>query len=146
MADEAPTPLLPAEGDPAAWTERMTRGIGGVTPMRFEEVSKERVVITMEVDWRVHQPFGLLHGGASMVLAESAASVGAGLNCPEGYVALGQEINRNHLRPVSDGVVRAVAVPLHVGRSSQVWSVEIRDDRERLVCISRLTLAAATHR
>lgn len=121
--------------------ERIRRVIGRAIPMRIEHVSRERVVITMEIDHRVHQPAGILHGGASLVLAESAASIGAGYNCPDGMMAVGQEINANHIRPKRDGVVRAVAEPLHVGRSSQVWSIEIRDEDENLVCVSRCTLA-----
>jgi len=124
-----------------AWNERIASVIGGAIPMRFEHVSPERVVMTMEVDARVHQPMGILHGGASLVLAESAASVGAAVNCPEGMVAVGQEINANHLRSKRDGTVRAEARPLHIGRTTQVWSIEIRDEEERLVCISRCTLA-----
>jgi uncharacterized protein (TIGR00369 family) len=124
-----------------AWDARMNEGIGQSIPMRFEHVSKERVVMTMEVNSRVHQPFGILHGGASLVLAESAASVGAGRNCPDGMVAVGQEINANHLRPKRDGLLRAVAEPVHIGRSSQVWTIELRDEAGKLVCISRCTLA-----
>ncbi|MBF6599705.1 MAG: PaaI family thioesterase [Dehalococcoidia bacterium] len=119
----------------------MNTVIGRAIPMRFEHVSKERVVMTMEVTSRVHQPFGILHGGASLVLAESAASVGAGRNCPEGMIAVGQEINANHVRPKRDGVLRAVAEPLHIGRTSQVWSIELRDEDGKLVCVSRCTLA-----
>lgn len=128
-------------GDIDGWNRRMAAGIGSSIPMNFEEVTKDRVVMTMPVDHRVHQPFGLLHGGASMVLAESAASVGAGLNCPPGYVALGQAINGNHIRAKRDGVVRATAIPVHVGRTSQVWTVDIRDEAGKLICVSRLTLA-----
>jgi uncharacterized protein (TIGR00369 family) len=95
----------------------------------------------MEVTPDLHQPHGLLHGGASVALAETVASVAANMNCAEGYVALGQEINANHLRGIREGIVRAVALPVHVGRSSQVWSVEIRDDAGKLICISRCTLA-----
>jgi 1,4-dihydroxy-2-naphthoyl-CoA hydrolase len=120
---------------------RIAGVIGGAIPMDFEEVSRERVVMTMTVDRRTHQPFGLLHGGASLVLAETAASVGAGLNAPEGMIAVGQEINANHVRAKRDGTVRAVAEPLYVGRTSQVWSIEIRDEDGKLVCISRCTLA-----
>lgn len=109
--------------------------------MRFEQVTPERVVITMPVGPRVHQPLGLLHGGASVALAETAASVGAGLNCADGKAAVGQEINANHVRAVREGLLRAVAVPLHVGRTTQVWSIEIRDDDGKLVCVSRCTLA-----
>jgi len=131
----------PADDDTRAWDAQMNAGIGQSIPMKFEHVSKERVVMTMEVTPRVHQPFGILHGGASLVLAESAASIGAGRNCPPGMVAVGQEINANHIRPKRDGMVRAVAVPVHVGRTSQVWSIEIRDEAGKLVCISRCTLA-----
>ncbi len=130
-----------ATEDLEAWNARMKAVIGQSIPMRFEHVSKERVVMTMQVDRRVHQPFGILHGGASLVLAESAASVGAGRNCPEGMIAVGQEINANHVRPKRAGFVRAVAEPLYVGRASQVWSIEIRDEEDKLVCISRCTLA-----
>ncbi len=132
------------EGDAHAleyWTGRLDGVIGQVIPMRFEEVSKDRVVMTLEVTSRLHQPMGLLHGGVSVVLAESAASTGANLNCAPGMVALGQEINANHIRSKRDGMLRAVAEPLHVGRSSQVWSVIIRDEQEKLICVSRCTLA-----
>ena len=97
---------------------------------------------TMPVEPRVHQPMGYLHGGASLVLAETLGSVAAN------YVVdfarqrcMGQEINANHLRPVSEGIVTGTARPLHLGARSQVWSIEIRDPKERLVCISRLTVA-----
>jgi uncharacterized protein (TIGR00369 family) len=109
--------------------------------MTTEEVSADRCIVTMPVTTRVYQPTGVLHGGASLALAETAASIGANAACPDGYVALGQEINGNHLRPKRDGTLRAVAVPVHVGRTSQVWTVEIRDEAGKLVCISRCTLA-----
>jgi len=88
-----------------------------------------------------HQPMGYLHGGASVALAETAASVAANAHCRPGQVAFGQEINANHLRPVRSGTLTAVATPLHIGRTSQVWDVKIRDEQERLVCVSRCTLA-----
>ena len=97
--------------------------------------------MTMQVDQRTHQPMGVLHGGASLVLAESAASTGANLACPAGMVAVGLEINANHIRPKTEGVVRATALPIHVGRTTQVWSVEIRDEGGKLVCVARCTLA-----
>ncbi len=106
-----------------------------------EVLEPGRVVMTLEVTPRLHQPHGILHGGASVALAESAASVAGNLNCAEGYVAVGQEINANHLRPKVDGTLRATATPVHLGRTSQVWSVEIRDEQEKMVCISRCTLA-----
>ena len=111
------------------------------------EMTPERVVATMPVDERTRQPFGLLHGGASIALAETVASFGAAsLIDRERYTAVGQEINGNHLRPKFDGLVRAVGKPVHVGRSTQVWSIEIRDEQERLVCISRCTMAIVEKR
>ena len=106
------------------------------------ELSESRVVATMPVDARTHQPFGILHGGASVALAETVASFGAvTLIDRDRQVAVGQEINANHLRPKLEGVVTATGVPVHVGRSSQVWSIEIRDEQGKLVCISRCTMA-----
>src|SRR5690349_16669444 len=101
------------DGSLDAWNERMRAAIGGAIPMRFEAVTNLRVVMTMAIGPHIHQPTAVLHGGASMVLAESAASIGAIINAPTGMIAVGQEININHIRPKSDGVVRAVAEPLH---------------------------------
>jgi len=106
------------------------------------ELTPQRVVATMPVDQRTRQPFGILHGGASVALAETVASFGAvALIDRDRFVAVGQEINANHLRPKREGVVTATGVPVHVGRSSQVWSIEIRDEQGKLVCISRCTMA-----
>lgn len=109
--------------------------------IRFIEASAERVVAEMDVTPRVHQPFGFLHGGASVALAETVASIGAYLAAPEGYTSFGLEINANHLRPMQKGKVTAVATPFHRGRTTQVWNIEIRDEQGRLVCVSRCTLA-----
>ena len=118
------------------------RGMQRVLGIELVEITDERVVATMPVDERTHQPFGILHGGASIALAETVASLGAANRIDrEKFIAVGQEINANHLRPKSGGLVTAVGVPVHVGRSSQVWSVEIRDEAGKLVCISRCTLA-----
>jgi 1,4-dihydroxy-2-naphthoyl-CoA hydrolase len=106
------------------------------------ELTPSRVVATMPVDQRTRQPFGILHGGASLALAETVASFGAvAVIDRERFVAVGQEINANHLRPKLDGIVTATGVPVHVGRTSQVWSIEIRDEAGKLVCISRCTMA-----
>ena len=111
------------------------------------ELSGERVVATMPVDERTRQPFGILHGGASIALAETVASFGATAAIDrDRYLAVGQEINGNHLRPKMNGVVKAVGVPVHVGRSTQVWSIEITDEEGRLVCISRCTMAIVERR
>ncbi|WP_235365984.1 1,4-dihydroxy-2-naphthoyl-CoA hydrolase [Proteus terrae] len=94
---------------------------------------------TMPVDHRTKQPLGLLHGGASVVLAETLGSV-AGYLCTEGEQKIvGLEINANHIRSAKEGKVRGVCKPIHLGRSHQVWSIEIFDDKDRQVCISRLT-------
>ena len=119
-------------------------GRGGITKdlgMEFVSLEPEEVVATMPVDARHHQPLGFLHGGVSVTLAESVATVGGWLNCAPGKVAFGSEINASHLRPKRSGALTAVGRPLHRGRGSQVWQVEIRDEDEKLVCVSRCTLA-----
>ena len=106
------------------------------------ESTKEKVVARMPVEPRVHQPFGLLHGGASVALAETVASIGAWNNCDQATQnVVGIEINANHLRGVKDGYVTATATPVHVGRSTQVWSISIVDGNGKAVCVSRCTLA-----
>jgi 1,4-dihydroxy-2-naphthoyl-CoA hydrolase len=122
--------------------EGMPRDLG----VEFMEVEGDRVVATMPVDERHLQPLGYLHGGVSVTLAESVASVGAWLNCPEGKTAFGTEINASHLRAKRSGRLTAVGVPVHKGRNSQVWEVRIRDEEERMVCISRCALAVVEAR
>ena len=95
----------------------------------------------MPVDERTRQPFGILHGGASVALAETLGSIAAGLVVdPDKYVVVGQEINANHVRAVRDGFVIGTARPLHLGRRSHVWEIRIADEQDRLVCISRITM------
>ena len=126
----------------ALWHSIPHHGLPDTLGMEILELGPERVVATMPVDRRTHQPFGILHGGASVALAESVASLGAWMNCDrERQSAVGIEINANHLRPKTDGFVRAVGVPVHRGTTTHVWSIEIRDEQERLVCVSRCTLA-----
>jgi 1,4-dihydroxy-2-naphthoyl-CoA hydrolase len=110
--------------------------------IRVTEVGPDFVCATMPVSPTTHQPTGVLHGGASVALAETVGSLAANM-CVDSslYVCLGQEINANHLRPVSSGVVTAKARPYHIGKRSHVWSIEIRDEQQKLVCISRLTMA-----
>lgn len=102
---------------------------------------------TMPVDERTKQPYGLLHGGSSAMLAETLASVAANLCVadPAHEQAVGLELNANHLRAATSGVVTGTARPLHVGRSTQVWDIRIEDEAGRLVCVSRLTLAIRRH-
>jgi 1,4-dihydroxy-2-naphthoyl-CoA hydrolase len=126
------------------YKELGNRGMQRLLGIELLEISDERVVATMPVDERTHQPFGILHGGASIALAETVASLGAANRIDrEKFIAVGQEINGNHLRPKASGVVTAIGVPVHVGRTSQVWSIEIRDEAGKLVCISRCTMAIA---
>jgi 1,4-dihydroxy-2-naphthoyl-CoA hydrolase len=118
------------------------RGLAATLGIEMLELTRERVVATMPVDDRTRQPFGLLHGGASIALAETVASFGATLCIDhERFAAVGLEINGNHLRAKTDGVVRATATPIHLGRSTQVWTIEIVDEQGRLVCTSRCTMA-----
>jgi uncharacterized protein (TIGR00369 family) len=107
----------------------------------FTGIGSDWLRATMPVDARTHQPYGLLHGGASVLLAETLGSSAGGLCAPEGCGVVGIEINANHLRGVREGMVTGTARPLHVGRSTQVWEIRIEDAAGRLVCISRLTLA-----
>jgi 1,4-dihydroxy-2-naphthoyl-CoA hydrolase len=110
--------------------------------MQFTEVGDNYLKATMPVDHRTHQPYGLLHGGASVALAETLGSVGAALTLdPDQFICVGMEINANHLRSVRSGKVTGTATPLHRGSSSQVWEIKIHDDHGKLVCISRLTVA-----
>lgn len=137
MADHAE--LQPALTDLHARLHATLLHTLGIT---ITEAGPERVVATMPVTPAVHQPFGLLHGGASVALAETVASVGAYLGVAHlGLGAVGLEINANHLRAKRDGTVTATAVPVHRGRTTHVWTVEITDEAGRLVCISRCTLA-----
>ena len=106
------------------------------------EATKERVVARMPVGPKVHQPFGLLHGGASVALAETAASTGGWMQIDqEKERIVGLEINANHLRAKRDGTLTAIALPLHVGRRTHVFEVRITDEEGKLVCVSRCTLA-----
>lgn len=109
--------------------------------IRMLEATADRVVLEMDVGPRVHQPMGLLHGGASAVLAESAASIGAYMSCGDGEFAVGTDLNVSHLRARRDGTVRAVAVPVRKGRSLHVWTVDIVDGDGELVAVARCTLA-----
>lgn len=113
----------------------------GLLDIRFERISDDALEATMPVDSRTHQPFGLLHGGASVVLAETLGSV-AGYLCTEGkQQVVGVEVNANHLRSVRQGRVRGVCRALHAGSRHQVWQIDIYDEQGTLCCASRLTTA-----
>ena len=110
--------------------------------IRVIETSPDRVVLEMDVTPRVHQPMGLLHGGASSVLAETAASLGAYLNCdPEREFAVGTDLNISHLRARKDGTVTATATPVRKGRTLHVWNIQIADQDGVDVAVARCTLA-----
>ena len=116
-------------------------GLIALLGIEFTDVSPERVVATMPVTPDHHQPFGTLHGGASVALAESVVSLGASAGVWPERVAFGLEINANHVRPKRDGMLRAEGERLHAGRTTQVWQVRITDEEGKLVCVSRCTLA-----
>lgn len=118
--------------------------MAGHLGMEFTEIGPDFLRARMPVDERTRQPVGLLHGGASAALAETLGSVAANLvRSRQGSMGscVGLEINANHLRPVRSGWVFGETRPLHLGRSTQVWEIRITDERDRLVCVSRLTLA-----
>ena len=113
--------------------------------IEFLTVSTEKVSARMPVDQRTIQPQGLLHGGASIALAETLASIGGWLQVEaDGKTVVGQEINANHLRAVRSGYVTGTAEPIHLGGRSQVWQIKIENDQGKLICISRCTLSVIT--
>ncbi|HEU4995448.1 MAG TPA: hotdog fold thioesterase [Gemmatimonadaceae bacterium] len=121
---------------------QVTRNLGDALGIEVRELTPQRVVATMPVDGRTRQPFGILHGGASVALAETIASIGAAMNADlEKNNVVGIEINANHLRAKREGVVTGTGMPIHVGRSTQVWEVRIVDEQDRPICVSRCTLA-----
>lgn len=109
--------------------------------IRMTEIGDDYLMASMPVDRRTHQPMGILHGGASVALAESVGSIAAQMASLPGYYAVGLEINANHMRSVHDGFVHATAKPLHIGGRTQVWEIRIQDDQQQLICVSRLTMA-----
>ena len=121
--------------------------MSGHLGIRFTEIGPDFVRATMPVTEQTRQPFGQLHGGASVTLAETIGSV-ASLMCvdEQQFLCVGQEVNANHLRGKAAGTVTATARPFHLGSRSHVWHIEIRDEDERLVCVSRLTMAVVERR
>ena len=116
--------------------------IAELLEVKFIETGNNFIKATMPVDHRTHQPYGLLHGGASCVLAETLGSIASGhVIDPEKFICVGIEINANHIRSVRSGLVTGITTPIHIGNSTHVWDIKIYDEREKLVCISRLTVA-----
>jgi 1,4-dihydroxy-2-naphthoyl-CoA hydrolase len=116
--------------------------MGEFIGIEWVEIGPDFIKARMPVDYRTKQPYGLLHGGASCVLAETIGSVASSFVIDQSrYNCVGLEINANHLRSAKDGFVTGIAKPIHIGRSTHVWDIRIHDDKEKLICISRLTVA-----
>jgi uncharacterized protein (TIGR00369 family) len=135
---------------PAIWkrpvsVETITKNHAGTAVERlgieFLEVGNDFISGRVPVDHRTVQPFGILHGGVSVVLAETLGSVAAVSCLPPGQRAVGLDINANHLRAATSGWVTGTARPVHVGRTTHVWQIELRNDAGELTCVSRLTMA-----
>ena len=112
----------------------------------FLDVGDDFIRGRVPVDERTRQPYGLLHGGVSVVLAETLGSIGAGHTAAEGHTVVGLDINANHLKSARSGWVTGIARPVHIGRSTQVWHIDMRNDDGELVCVSRLTMAVLAPR
>ncbi|HLO69485.1 MAG TPA: hotdog fold thioesterase [Flavipsychrobacter sp.] len=122
--------------------ERSKGTMGEFLDMKFTEIGDDYLGMTMPVDNRTKQPYGLLHGGASAALAETIGSVASSLCInPDKQICVGIEINCNHIRGKKDGIVTAIVKPLHIGATTHVWDIKINDERDKLVCVSRLTVA-----
>jgi len=114
--------------------------------IEFLEVGDDYIKARVPVDARTRQPYGLLHGGVSVVLAETLGSCGAIFCCEPGYRTVGLDINANHLRGATEGWVTGITKPVHIGRSTQVWAIELRNDAGELTCVSRITMAVLAPR
>jgi len=109
--------------------------------IEFVEIGDDYLVGRVPVDERTRQPFGLLHGGVSVVLAETLGSIGAFYASPEGHRGVGLDINANHLRAATSGWVTGTARAVHIGRTTQVWQIDMVNDAGELTCVSRITMA-----
>jgi 1,4-dihydroxy-2-naphthoyl-CoA hydrolase len=133
--EEVPSP------DDELMVQMADSGVHSHLGISVVEASKGRVVVELAVDERVHQPFGILHGGISALLAESAASIGAALNAPESKRVVGIEISASHLRSIRQGTLRAEATPIRAGRTIQVWHIDLRDEQGRQIADAKCTVA-----
>jgi 1,4-dihydroxy-2-naphthoyl-CoA hydrolase len=135
-------PIWRVQATPEQLVERGRNTLSEYLGIRVTEIGPDYLRATMPVNSHTHQPSGILHGGASVALAETVGSLAANLCVDfEKYVCVGQEINANHVRSAASGLVTGTARPFHIGGRSQVWGIEIRDESDRLVCVSRLTMA-----
>jgi uncharacterized protein (TIGR00369 family) len=114
--------------------------------IEFLEVGDDFIRARVPVDTRTKQPYGLLHGGVSVVLAETLGSCGAAYSCPEGHRAVGLDINANHLKGATSGWVTGVTRPVHIGRTTQVWQIDLTNEAGELTCVSRITMAVLAPR
>ena len=114
--------------------------------IEFLEVGPDFIRARVPVDTRTRQPYGLLHGGVSVVLAETLGSCGAAYSCPEGHRAVGLDINANHLKGATSGWVTGITRPVHIGRTTQVWQIDMTNDAGELTCVSRITMAVLAPR
>lgn len=119
----------------------MDTGVHATLDISVVEASPDKVVVQMPVTPRVHQPYGIVHGGISALLAESAASLGAGISVPPGHQVVGIELNASHLRAVRHGMLTATATPVRKGRTVQVWAISLTDQAGRRTCEARCTLS-----
>jgi len=132
--------------DETAFMERMQSSAANTLiealDIEYVELTPDRVVMTMPVGPKTRQPAGILHGGASVALAETAASIATAINVDlTKFIPVGLEINANHVRSKQDGNVTAIATPLHKGRTTMIWDIKIVDEDEKLICVSRCTMA-----
>ena len=109
--------------------------------IEFLEVGDDFIRARVPVDHRTVQPYGLLHGGVSVVLAETLGSCGAAYSAPPGHRVVGLDINANHLKSATSGWVTGITRPVHIGRSTQVWAIELHNEAGELTCVSRITMA-----
>lgn len=134
--------MFPEGTTPASLNELCKGCLVSHIGIEFTEVGKNYLVARMPVNKQTRQPFGLLHGGASVVLAETLGSVAANLLVgPKGQQAVGLEINANHLRGKKEGFVYGKTIPVHIGKSTQLWEIRITDENHQLICVSKLTVA-----
>ncbi|MFT4753546.1 MAG: 1,4-dihydroxy-2-naphthoyl-CoA hydrolase [Salibacteraceae bacterium] len=124
------------------WESRVGKTIHDSLGIRITHIGEDSVSGTMPIDWRTFQPMKILHGGASVVLAESLGSIGSAMLVdPDKYYAVGQSINANHVRPGLKGLANGIAKPIHIGTRSHIWDIEIFNDDKKLMCTCRLTMA-----
>ncbi|MBU0694948.1 MAG: hotdog fold thioesterase [Bacteroidetes bacterium] len=131
--------------DLAELNGRPKNHIGALLGIEFTEIGDDYIKGRMPVDERTHQPFGILHGGASVVLTETLGSVASNMVLnPERNMGVGLEVNANHLRPIKEGWVTGICTPIHIGGKTHIWDIKLYNDAGKMTCISRLTVAVVS--